>query len=91
MEQYLGWIFLASGGISRVFIPWLNARRSDPELSWSWRYIWPQLATLLVAALLLPLTVDLKTVGALEITPAYLVGWGATDIGRLLDKIVTKN
>ena len=91
MDQYLGWLFLALGGFSRVFVPWLIARRQDPGLSWSWRYVWPQLVTLLVVALLLPLTVDLETVSKLEITPAYVVGWGAADIGRLIDKVITKN
>ena len=93
MDAYLGWIFLALGGISRIFIPWLNARRLNPEQAqWAWRYFWPQLVTLAIAALLLPMTVpDIATIGGLEMAPAYLVGWGAADVGRFVDKLVSKN
>lgn len=91
--MFVGWIGLAFGVISRIFVPWLTARRNNPDTAdWSWRYIWPQLIGVVVVALLLPLVLsNLESIGALPFSAAYLVGWGAADIGRFADKVVTKS
>lgn len=90
---YLGWVGLGLGVLSRIFIPWLNARRLNPdEAQWSWRYIWPQLIGVAVVVLALPLLVpDLEAIGQLALAPGYLVGWGAADLGRFADKWITKS
>lgn len=91
LSIYLGWIGLGLGIISRIFIPWLNERRLNPdEAKWSFRYIWPQIAAVVIAALALPLVPSIETVGTMGLAPAYLVGWGAGDIGRFIDKAITK-
>ena len=88
MEQYLAWIFLVLGVLSRIFVPFLLARRDNPALSWSWRYIWPQLITVLVVFLVLPLLIaDLEAVAGLAPAVAYLSGWAAADVGRQADKL----
>lgn len=91
--MYLGWVGLGMGLVSRVFIPWLNERRLNPdEAQWSWRYVWPQLIAVAIVVLALPLLVpNIEAVGELALAPAYLAGWGAADVGRLVDKAVTKN
>jgi hypothetical protein len=91
MEPYLAWIFLIFGVLSRVFVPFLLARRNDPSLSWSWRFIWPQLITVLVIFLVLPLLIsDLGSVSGLAPAVAYLAGWAAADVGREADKLLLK-
>ena len=90
---YLGWVGLGLGVTSRIFIPWLNARRVNPETAdWSWRYIWPQLVAVLIIALGLPLVLSgVESVGQLAFAPAFLVGWAVADVGRFVDKAVTKS
>jgi len=91
MEPYLAWLFLILGVISRVFVPFLLARRDNPNLSWSWRFIWPQLITVLVVFLVLPLLIaDLELISDLTPAVAYLSGWAATDVGREADKLFTR-
>ena len=91
METYLPWIFLVFGVLSRIFVPFLLARRDDPTLSWSWRYIWPQLITVLVVFLVLPLLIaDLSAISTLAPTVTYLAGWAAADVGREADKLLLK-
>jgi len=92
MAVYIGWFGLAIGLLSRIFVPWLNVRRLDPEnAKWSWRYVWPQLIAVVIAALLLPLVVsDLVAIGGMAFGPAWLIGWAAADIGRFADKLVFK-
>lgn len=90
---YAGWIGLFLGLASRVFLPWLNARRLNPEeAQWNWRYIWPQVIAVVIAILLLPLVVqDLESVGEMSVSTAYIVGWFAGDVGRFVDKFITKS
>lgn len=90
---YLGWVGLGLGVVSRIFIPWLNARRVNPdEAQWSWRYIWPQLVSVAIVALGLPLVLgSVEGIGALAFVPAYLIGWAVADVGRFVDKAVTKS
>lgn len=91
MEPYLAWIFLVLGVLCRIFVPFLLARRDDPTLSWSWRFIWPQLITVLVVFLVLPLLIsDLEAVSSLAPAVAYLAGWAAADVGREADKLLLK-
>lgn len=92
ITPFLGWIGLGLGVISRIFVPWLQARRQNPEeAQWSWRYIWPQIAGVTIVALLLPLVIsDLTAIGGMAFGAAYVVGWGAADMGRFVDKVATK-
>ena len=90
---FIGWVGLFFGVVSRVFVPYLNARRNNPEeADWSWRYLWPQLISVVVVALLLPLVLsNLESIGTMPLSASYIVGWGAADIGRFVDKAVTKS
>lgn len=91
--QYIGWLALGLGLLSRVFVPWFNARRLNPEeAKWSWRYVWPQLIGVGIAVLTLPFVVtDLESIGSLTFGPAWLIGWAAADLGRFADKLITKS
>ena len=80
----LPWLLLLLGAVARIFLPFLIARRDDPSLSWEWRFVWPQLLSLGIFVLLLPLLVDdLANVGELDAQYAWLVGYGAASFGRL--------
>ena len=73
--HFVPWFFLVLGIVSRILVPWLIARRDDPSLSWTWRYIWPQLVSFVVIVLMLPLLVsDLANVSTLELQVSFLVG-----------------
>jgi hypothetical protein len=87
---WLGWVGLVLGLISRIFIPWLNVRRLNPEnAQWSWRYVWPQLVSVVIVGLGLPLVItNTEVIGLMALTPAYLVGWGAADVGRFVDRAI---
>jgi hypothetical protein len=87
-SDFVPYIVFALGVLSRIFLPWLAARKEDPNLSWSWVYIWPQLVTAAVIAMVLPLIVDLAAVADLDLPAAYLAGWGAADVGRTADKLL---
>lgn len=91
--QYLGWVGLGLGVISRIFIPWLNVRRVNPdEADWSWRYVWPQLIAVVIVALGLPLVLSsVESIGQLAFTPAWLIGWAVADVGRFVDSAVTRS
>lgn len=84
MNVYAAYFSLFAGLIMRVFIPWLAIRQQDPEnAQWDWDYVWPQLLSVVIVALLLPLTIgDLASVGAIPAQAAWILGWGAADIGR---------
>ena len=85
--QALPYALFALGVLSRIFVPWLVARKQDPTLSWSWRYIWPQLVTAIVVVMVLPLIFDLAAVANMALPAAYIAGGGAADVGRTLDKV----
>jgi hypothetical protein len=87
IDQALPYTLFALGVLSRIFVPWLVARKQDPTLSWSWRYIWPQLVTSVIVGLVLPLIIDLAAVANMSLPAAYIAGWGAADVGRTLDKV----
>lgn len=91
--EYVGWVGLGAGVVSRVFIPWLNARRVNPdEAQWNWRYVWPQLLAVVIIVLGLPLVLsNVENVGSLGFAAAYLIGWAVADVGRFLDKAVTRS
>ena len=82
-NEYLPWVFLTAGILARIVVPWLIARRDDSSLSWSWGYIWPQMVSFVVIVLMLPLLIaDLVEIGVYDLQVAFLVGWGAADVGR---------
>lgn len=85
--DYLPWIMLLLGAVARIFLPFLIERRNDPSLSWDWRYVWPQVLSVGIFVLLLPMLVDdLANVSNLDLQYAWLVGYGAASFGRLADK-----
>ena len=78
------WVSLGIGVLARVFVPWLAKRRQSPdEAQWSWKHVWPQVISVGLIFLLLPLVVsDLQSIGGLPWQAAWLAGWAAADIGR---------
>lgn len=89
MSPYVSWILLFVGILARIFVPFLIARREDPSLGWSWRYVWPQVLAFAIIALMLPVIVaDLASIGELQYQAAFLVGWAAGDIGNLGRKVL---
>ncbi len=90
--MFIGWVGLGFGVVSRIFVPWLNERRLNPDnAKWSWRYVWPQLIAVVVVTLLLPLVLsNVETVGEMAFSAAYVIGWGAADIGRFVGKFIVK-
>ena len=90
--EFLPWISLVIGVLARVFVPWLAKRREAPqEAKWQWPYVWPQLLSVGLIFLLLPLVVsDIGAVGKLPYQAAWLAGWAAADIGRDTYKALAK-
>ena len=84
MDVYLAWFSLFAGLSLRVFIPWLAKRQQDPEnAQWDMKYVWPQVLSVVLVGLLLPLTIaDLGSVADIPVQAAWILGWGAADIGR---------
>jgi len=72
------------GLIARILVPWLAKRRADPaNAKWSWKFVWPQLLSFGIIIILIPLLVgDLNAIANMPYQAAWLVGWGAADIGR---------
>ena len=85
--DYLPWLLLLLGAVARIILPFLIARRDDPDLKWSWKFVYPQVLSLGIFVLLLPLLIDdLESVGELNPQNAWLVGYGAASFGRLTAK-----
>ena len=86
------WISLAVGVLARIFVPWLAKRRENPEQAqWKWTFVWPQLISVVLIFLLLPLLIgDLVGLGGLPWQAAWLAGWAAADIGRETYKALAK-
>ena len=84
MIEYVAYFSLFAGLALRVFIPWLAKRQQDPEnAKWNMKYVWPQVLAVVLVALLLPLTIaDLSSLGDIPAQAAWVLGWGAADIGR---------
>ena len=84
-SQLLPWFSLLIGLAARVFVPWLAVRQADPgNAKWSFHpFVWPQLLSFAILFLLLPLLVaDLDMITEIPVQAAWLLGWGAGDIGR---------
>lgn len=84
MEMALPIISLFIGLLARIFVPWLAKRRQNPaEAEWSWKVVWPQLLGFGLVILVLPLVIsDLKMIAELPAQAAWILGWGAADLGR---------
>ena len=89
----LPWVFLLIGLLGRVFIPWLVVRQQDPEnAQWAWKYVWPQALSFVILFLMLPLLIaDLEAVSQIPFQAAWLMGWGAGDIGRKSYKVLASD
>lgn len=92
MSEWIGLISLLVGLAARIVVPWLAVRQQDPEnAAWSWRFVWPMLLSFGIVVLLLPLIIqDLESIRELPYQAAWLVGWGAADIGRKAYKMISK-
>lgn len=91
-EQALPWVSLIVGLLARIIVPWLAVRQADPvNADWSWRFVWPMVVSFVIVFLILPLVVaDLAVVQTLPFQAAWLMGWGAADIGRKSYKALAK-
>lgn len=84
------WILLGTGILARIVVPFLVARRETPDLSWEWKYVWPQAIGFVIIALMLPVIVpDLDSISNLDLQAAFLVGWAAGDIGNVGRKVLS--
>ena len=92
MSEWMGLISLIVGLAARILVPWLAVRQQDPEKAeWSWLQVWPMLLSFGLVVLLLPLVIaDLEAIKDLPYQAAWLVGWGAADVGRKAYKLVSK-
>lgn len=91
-ETVAPYLFFVVGVIGRVVIPYVKARIDSSEpLSFDWRYLVGQLIGAAVA--LVPLVAGdefLSQIGSLSWLGAILYGWGSGDVGRTLQKVVSK-
>lgn len=85
---YYSLVSLLIGVVARIFIPWLAKRQMNPaEAQWDWAYVWPQLLAVLMVLMLLPLVIDdISSLGQNTPQVAWLMGWGAADLGREIYK-----
>ncbi len=91
--EYLPWASLLIGLAGRVFIPWLSVRQQNPERGqWDWNKVWPQLLSFGILFLLLPLLIaDLQAISAIPVQAAWLLGWGAGDVGQKTYKAFSRS
>lgn len=84
------WVLLTVGLAARIIVPFLLERRDDPTLGWDWKYVWPQLISFAIIALMLPVIIpNLESIVDLDLQAAFLVGWAAGDIGNVGRKFLT--
>lgn len=85
------WILLFVGILARIIVPFLVERREEPELSWDMKYVWPQVISFIIIALMLPVIVpNLESIADLTYQVAFLAGWAAGDIGNVGRKFLTR-
>ena len=92
LQMVLPWISLLIGLLARVFLPWLAVRRANPKKAkWGWPYVWPQFLGFVLILMVLPLVIsDLSVISGLPPQAAWLLGWGAADLGRQTYKAFAK-
>jgi hypothetical protein len=90
--EYLSLISLLAGLGARVLVPWLAVRQQNPDGAvWDWRFVWPQVLSFVILILMLPLLVeDLAGIHETPAQAAWLLGWGAGDVGRKAYKVLVK-
>ena len=88
----LPWVSLVVGVIARIFVPWLAKRQAAPDSAkWAWKFVWPQLLSVVLIFLVLPIVVkDLLVVSTLPAQIAWLLGWGAASLGRQTYKTLAR-
>lgn len=87
-QELLALVSLLLGILARVFIPFFQARQSDPDLGWNWQFVWPQLLAVGILLLALPAIVaDINAVLTLPWQAAWLVGYGAASAGNLAGRV----
>ena len=85
------WVLLTVGLLARIVVPFLIERRENPTLGWDMKYIWPQVISFGIIALMLPVIIpNLGTIAVLDLQAAFLVGWAAGDIGNISRKFLTR-
>ena len=92
IQDFLPLLSLLLGLAARIFIPWLTARKDNPDgAKWAWKYVWPQLLTFALVLIVLPLVIsDLEKVFSMQWQSAWLLGWGAADLGRKTFRMFAK-
>lgn len=87
-QEFLPYVFYVLGVAGRVVLPYLKARLdADEPFGFDWRYVAGQLVTAVIV--LIPLLGSqeyLAQLGGLSYLGTLLVGWGASDVGRLGQK-----
>ena len=91
--EFLPYFSLFVGLLARVFVPWLAKRRLDPgKYAWQWKLLWPQLLAFVLIMMVLPLVIgDLEAIAVFGPQAAWLIGWGAADIGSQTYKAFAKD
>ena len=91
--EFLPYVSLFIGLFARVFVPWLAKRRIDPDkYAWQWKLLWPQLLAFGLVLMVLPLVIgDLTMIQDLGPQAAWLIGWGAADVGSQTYKAFAKD
>ena len=85
------WLLLTVGLLARIVVPFLIERRENPTLGWDMKYIWPQVISFWIIALMLPVIIpNLESIAVLDLQAAFLVGWAAGDIGNVSRKFLTR-
>ena len=92
LELVAPYILFALGVAGRVIIPYIQAAlATDGPLKFDVRYLIGQLLSAAVA--LIPLVAGqefIEQIGTLSLVGAALYGWGASDIGREVQKVFSK-
>ncbi len=85
------WLLLTVGLLARIIVPFLIERRENPGLGWDMKYVWPQVISFTIIALMLPVIIpNLESIADLDYQAAFLVGWAAGDIGNISRKFLTR-
>lgn len=94
MNTFLVVLMALLGVLSRTLIPYLQAKRDNPELPWDKKFYIPMLMSLIISGLGFPLVLSQLPAEIWEAAsvPMYAViyasAWGLTDMSRTGQKQV---
>jgi len=88
MEDMLPYVWLGLGVLARMIIPWLLKLYKGADMAaWDWKYLYGQLIGAAIVFFAIPVLIgDLEAVAKLGFQAAFMSGYAAADIGRLMDK-----